>query len=219
MLQNMYVPKEFEFADQTEMIAFMKRYNFGVLVSQQNGVPLATHLPFHVMERDGQVFLTAHFAKANTQWKDIEEQQVLVIFSQPHAYISPVHYNKEQNVPTWNYVAVHAYGKCRRIQEMDKGMEILEQMIDQSEPGYRAQWERLDTLYKSKLYSEIVPFELEITDLKAAAKLSQNKTEGEQRRIINELEESVDSNEQDVAGYMKRFSLPPGHRPDAEEWA
>ncbi len=208
----MFVPKEFEITDRGEIVAFMKRYNFGVIVSHVGGAPLATHLPFHILERDGQIVLTAHFAKANSQWKGIEEQEILVIFSQPHAYISPKHYDKEQSVPTWNYVAVHAYGKCTLVQDTDKGLEILEQMIMQSEPEYREQWEGLDKVYKMNMYKGIVPFEVAIKNVKAAGKLSQNKTAEEQQRIIGTLSVSEDSGERDVAGYMRDLSgkfLPP----------
>ncbi|MES2212441.1 MAG: FMN-binding negative transcriptional regulator [Pseudomonadota bacterium] len=200
----MFIPKEFEITDRAEVLAFIRRYNFGVIVSQADGAPVATHLPFHVMERDGEIVLTAHFARANAQWKGIEEQLVMVIFSQPHAYISPSHYDKEQSVPTWNYVAVHAYGRCEVITDTTKGLGILEQMIQQSEPGYMAQWERLDEKYKLGMYKGIVPVEITVTATKAAGKLSQNKTEAERQRIIDTLGASDDSAERDVAEYMKR---------------
>ncbi|MCF8450230.1 MAG: FMN-binding negative transcriptional regulator [Taibaiella sp.] len=203
----MFIPKEFEITDKAEMIAFISRYNFGVIVSQKAGVPQATHLPFHVLEREGKVILTAHFAKANEQWKGIEEQEVLVIFSQPHAYISPSHYNKLQNVPTWNYMAVHVYGSCSLIHNTAKGFEILEQMMLQSEPSYMEQWKSLDEQYKTALYNGIVPFELTIHKITAAGKLSQNKTDAEKQRIIKALAASVDSAEKDIAEYMSKYSL------------
>ncbi len=203
----MFIPKEFEITDKAEMITFIRRYNFGVIVSQKAGVPQATHLPFHVLEHDGNVILTAHFAKANEQWKGIEEQDVLVIFSQPHAYISPSHYDKLQNVPTWNYMAVHIHGRCNLIHDTEKGFEILEQMIIQSEAGYMDQWKNLDEKYKKGLYNGIVPFELVIHKIKAAGKLSQNKTEAEKQRIIATLAASKDSAEKDLAEYMSSLSL------------
>lgn len=199
----MFIPHEYRLTDRAEILAFMRRYNFAAIVSQADGVPLATHLPFHIMEQDGDIVLTAHFARANKQWQHIEEQTVLVIFSQPHAYISPVHYDKEQNVPTWNYMAIHAYGKCVVIDDMAKGIEILEQMILQSEPAYKAQWDRLDDKYKMGLYKGIVPVEITIDSVQAAGKLSQNKTAAEKERIINALSQSSDSAERDIAAYMK----------------
>lgn len=207
----MFVPKEFELTDRAEILAFMRRYNFAAIVSQADGAPVATHLPFHIMERDGSVVLTAHFARANKQWRNIEGQTVLLIFSQPHAYISPTHYDKEQSVPTWNYVAVHAYGRCSVIQDTAKGLEILEQMILQSEPSYMAQWRRLDEKYRMGMYKGIVPVEVTIDRVEAAGKLSQNKTAAEKDRIINTLSHSEDSTEQDIATYMERFSKNEDH--------
>lgn len=189
-----------------EILAFMRRYNFAAVVSFADGAPVATHLPFYVMERNGEIVLTAHFAKANKQCSHLEGQTVLVIFSQPHAYVSPKHYQKEQSVPTWNYVAVHAYGRCNVIRDIAKGMEILEQMILQSEPEYKAQWERLDEQYKERLYSGIVPVEITIDKLEAAGKLSQDKTGEQRERIISALSGSEDSAERDIADYMAKLN-------------
>ncbi len=198
----MYIPKEFQITDIDEAVAFMKRYSFGTIVSNMDGVPVATHLPFHVAKHAEQIVLSAHFAKANSQWETIQENDVLVIFSQPHAYISPQHYDKEQNVPTWNYVAVHAYGSCKLIIDNEKGMKILEDMIMQHEPGYINQWERLDNRYKDGLYKGIVPFEINVKSIQSAGKLSQNKSESEKKRIIEALSGSNDSVERELAEYM-----------------
>ncbi|HRI58716.1 MAG TPA: FMN-binding negative transcriptional regulator, partial [Saprospiraceae bacterium] len=112
----MYTPSHFSFSEQGDIVDFMRRFNFATIMSQVEGLPFATHLPFVVEESsEGNLRLLAHFAKANPQWKSLEEQTALVIFSEPHAYISPSLYEKEQNVPTWNYVAVHAYGQATLI--------------------------------------------------------------------------------------------------------
>jgi len=200
----MFIPKEFEFKDREEIIAFIRRYSFGVIVTTVDDVPVATHLPFHILIRDEKIVLTAHMAKANRQWKGIEEKPVLVIFSQPHAYISPTHYENPQSVPTWNYIAVHTTGKCTLVSDADKGMEILEQMILQSEPDYKQQWDGLSQEYRVNMYQGIVPFEIEVTDIKAAAKLSQNKTESERQQIITTLAQSKESTENDIADFMKK---------------
>ena len=89
----------------------MQAYNFAIVVSVKEDIPIATHLPFVIEERENEIVLISHMSKANEQWKTISDKDVLVIFSEPHAYISPSLYEQQQNVPTWNYVAVHAYGK------------------------------------------------------------------------------------------------------------
>ncbi|MES2702215.1 MAG: FMN-binding negative transcriptional regulator [Bacteroidota bacterium] len=201
----MYIPREYEQKDQAEIIAFMKRYSFAIVVTHgDDDIPLATHLPFYVYAHNDEVHLTAHFAMGNLQWKGIEDKNVLVIFSQPHAYISPSHYSREQSVPTWNYVAVHAHGKCRVITDTNEGVGILEQMIMQSEPAYKQQWDGLSPEYKAALYKGIVPIDITITKLEAVNKLSQDKSEHERHKIIDTLSSSTDTAEQDIAEYMKK---------------
>src|SRR6185503_6830 len=97
------------FTDRQEIISFMQRYSFAAIVTTIDEAPYATHLPFLVKEENNKVILQAHFAKANPQWKEITAKTSLVIFTEPHAYISPSNYETEKVVPTWNYIAVHAY--------------------------------------------------------------------------------------------------------------
>jgi transcriptional regulator len=113
----MYTPKHFQLNNEQEAISFMQRYSFATIVTATNNVPFATHLPFLVEQREGRIILASHFAKANPQAAEIIGKDVLVIFTEPHAYISPKHYEKETNVPTWNYIAVHAYGKASILPE------------------------------------------------------------------------------------------------------
>lgn len=188
--------------DKTEAVEFMKRFSFATIISAKDNLPVATHLPFLIRLKDETIVLTSHFAKANEQWKDIENNTVLVIFSEPHAYISPKHYDKELNVPTWNYLSVHAYGAGKIITSTDEVMEILEGTIDNYELAYRQQWNHLPEDYKLKMANGIVAFEVEVTSVHGKKKLSQNKTENEQSKIINALSKSEDTNEQLIAEYM-----------------
>ena len=117
----MYVPKHFQLYDHQEAVSFMQKYGFATIVTVLNGIPEATHLPFLVEQRGDQLILISHFAKANPQVSAIFNETSLVIFTEPHAYISPLNYDKEQNVPTWNYLAVHAYGKATLIDDKNSG--------------------------------------------------------------------------------------------------
>ena len=199
----MYVPKEFRLEDREAAVAFMKRYNFALLVTPGTEKPQATHLPFHISIQDNAIRLSAHMAKANPQWKDFDRRDVLVVFSGPHAYISPANYEKQQNVPTWNYIAVHAYGKVNMITDMQEGMQVLEEMIMLSEPGYKTQWEQLSEKYKHSLYNEIVPLTINITEIQAVEKLSQNKTASERNNIIHSLQHYDDGAAHELSGYMQ----------------
>ncbi|MEX8548740.1 MAG: FMN-binding negative transcriptional regulator [Mucilaginibacter sp.] len=199
----MYIPKINLTTDRDEIVAFMKQFSFATIITAKDNFPVATHLPFLVSIKDDNVILTSHFAKANEHWTDIENDKVLVIFSEPHAYISPTNYDKELNVPTWNYISIHAYGQGKLILEIEKAFEVLEATIDNYESSYKQQWGNLPEDYKLKLVKGIVAFEIVVTELQAKKKLSQNKTEVEQQKIIDSLLTSKYSNENLVANYMQ----------------
>src|SRR4051794_14312849 len=112
----MFIPTAFNESDQNKLHKFIQAHSFGLLISTHQNEPFATHLPL-LLERDvgPHGCLVGHMARANPQWHDLEGQQALVVFSGPHAYISPTWYEAANVVPTWNYVAVHAYGICRLV--------------------------------------------------------------------------------------------------------
>lgn len=199
----MYIPPHYQSQDPATLHAFMRRYSFATLVSQVEGRPFATHLPFVVREDAGQLLLSAHVSKANPQWRDLCAQTALVIFAEPHAYVSPRHYDRPLNVPTWNYVAVHAYGKARLLPDLASSLAALEEMIDTYEPAYRAQWESLPQEYKHRMAAGIVAFEIVVEELQGKEKLSQNKTEAEQARIRDAFAASADPQVQAIAEYMR----------------
>ncbi|RZK78708.1 MAG: FMN-binding negative transcriptional regulator [Pedobacter sp.] len=203
----MYIPNNFSITDQNEIVAFMKAYSFATIISAKENMPTATHLPFIVSTREDKVILTSHFAKANDHWKELEANKSLIIFNQPHAYISPSHYERELNVPTWNYIAVHAYGDARIIIDEQSTFDVLEATINNYEAGYKNQWDNLPFDYKMKLSKGIVAFEVTVTDLQAKKKLSQNKSEKEQKNIIDSLSLSEDKNERDIAAYMTKHKV------------
>ncbi|HRO48359.1 FMN-binding negative transcriptional regulator [Agriterribacter sp.] len=200
----MYIPKMNAMTDREEMVAFMKRFSFATIITARENFPTATHLPFLISVHGDKIILTSHFARANEQWAAIGENKVLVIFTEPHAYISPKNYDKELNVPTWNYISIHAYGQGKFVTQTDKVIEILEKTIHSYEMAYMQQWNSLPEDFKLKMIKGIVAFEIEVTELQAKKKLSQNKTEAEQRSIINSLSGSDNDNEKHIADYMKR---------------
>lgn len=199
----MYIPKHFLVEDQSQVVRFMKEYSFATIVSMQENKPVATHLPFVIEEREDNLVLIAHFARANEQWKELKQQTALVIFAEPHAYISPRHYETELNVPTWNYVAVHAYGKVEIMPEGQKAVEVLEKTIRNYEAGYEQQWKQLPEKYKEAMVRGIVAFEITVTNLQAKYKLSQNRTENERAVIIETLKLSKSEVEHKIGELME----------------
>lgn len=200
----MYIPKINLATDRDEIVSFMKQFSFATIVTSKDNTPVATHLPFLVSSDEENLILTSHFAKANEQWKDLENNKVLVIFSEPHAYISPKHYDNDLNVPTWNYISIHAYGQGKLITETESVFKVLEKTIDNYEISYKQQWEQLTTDYKMNLAKGIVAFEIVVKDLQAKKKLSQNRSETEKQKIIETLSKSNHTNEQLIAAYMEK---------------
>lgn len=199
----MYIPKHYTENDRPKLVEFMQAHSFAVIVNTVNGTPWGTHLPFVVEQKDDRVILTSHMARANEQWKHFGNSEVLVIFQGPHSYISPTSYERKLNVPTWNYVAVHAYGTSRIIDDPERAVEVLEAMISSYESSYMSQWKELPRDYVDNMLKGIVAFDIEVTKLQGKYKLSQNKTHNEQQNIISTLEKSEDTIAAGVAKLMK----------------
>ena len=202
----MYTPKYNQITNTPEAVDFMQKYSFATIITVVEGMPTATHLPFIVEQRGDQIVLVSHFAKANHQSADVFSCTPLVIFTEPHAYISPAHYEKELNVPTWNYLAVHAYGKATLIDEKAQVTQLLEKMIGFYEAGYMQQWNNLPDDYKTKMMNGIVAFEIAVDDLQGKSKLSQNRTQQERENIISSFSKSADKNELEIAEYMAKLN-------------
>lgn len=202
----MYVPKFFAETDEKSLLAFMREFNFATLVSAQNDFPTATHLPFIIEKREEKIVLLAHMAKANEQWKEFLDKDVLVIFHEPHAYVSPLLYAEKLNVPTWNYVAVHAYGKVKIFETAEENLTLLEKMVEAFDENYfKSNWREISDEYKLSRAKAIIAFEIEVTDLQGKKKLNQNKDEEDGRRVIEAFEKSENANEQAIARFMKEI--------------
>src|SRR3569833_1648273 len=201
----MYIPSFNTFSDKQEIFAFMQRYSFASIVTMIDDKPFATHLPFLVKDENENVLLYSQIAKANPQSKEIFDKQSLVIFTDPHAYISPSNYETEKVVPTWNYIAVHAYGTATHLERMEQKAELLKHTIETFEAEYFKQWESLPEDYRTRMMNGIIAFEIEVTDLQAKKKLSQNSTDKEIENVIHSLEKSDDTNVRDIAEYMRQL--------------
>jgi transcriptional regulator len=199
----MYIPKPFEITDVNEAVNFMQQYSFATLVNTSNGVPHATHLPFTITRSGDQVVLSTHMAKPNEQVNYLNNSTSLVIFTEPHAYIAPRHYEKELNVPTWNYIAVHAYGQATLVTDEALQLNALQNMIAAYDTAYLKQWANLPMDYKLKMMKGIVVFDIAVTDLQGKKKLSQNRTETDRQSVEKALSQSNDANEQNIAEHMR----------------
>ena len=204
----MYIPKAFHEDDIDVLHAFMQEHNFAILVTMQDGVPLATHLPL-ILDREKGMYgtLKGHMARANTQWRTFDEmKEVLVIFPGPHAYISPSWYvsEPETSVPTWNYAAIHAYGIPHIVSDEEMLYALLKDSVATFEAGFATPWaiqQRGD--FMRKKMRAIVGFELPITRLEGKMKRSQNRSVEDQKRVVAILQASDNAVDNATAKLMQ----------------
>ncbi|BCB05464.1 FMN-binding negative transcriptional regulator [Bacillus sp. KH172YL63] len=198
----MYIPKPFIIDDQETLHTIIEENSFATLFTQHNGKPHATHLPLY-LDREANI-LYGHFARANPQWKDCTEGEALAVFHGPHAYISPSWYETDQTVPTWNYVAVHVYGKIELIRDDSENIEALSALVGKYEgPDSPYSFGEVDPKVSSGLRKGIVGFKMPISSMEGKAKLSQNHSPERQKRVIEQLEKRTDENSLAIAALMR----------------
>lgn len=200
----MYIPKINQETDTESLWAFMQQHSFALLCSQVADRPFATHIPFLFdQSRGANGYLIGHLAKANPHWRDTEAE-VLVVFSGPHAYISPTWYEAENTVPTWNYLAAHVYGQFKVVNDQDYLRWIVEDTVRIYEATMPMPWqidmsaERLDTMLQA-----IVGFEIEISEIQGKKKLNQNHSVERRGKVIQALSQIDSENSQAIATEMK----------------
>lgn len=201
----MYIPDIYKNENLEEIIGFLKENSFGILINQQNGNIAATHIPLELQIRENdKQFLVGHISKENPQWQSFEnDDRILAIFSGAHTYISPSWYDHE-NVPTWNYVAVHIQGKIKIIVGQ-KVIDSLKKLVDKYESGVENPTKIEHYSKKTMLQTRgIVGFEIEITKIEAVKKMSQNRDDKNYNNIISELEKSAKISDKMVAIEMKK---------------
>lgn len=203
----MFIPTAFAELDQSKLHDFIRSHSFGLLVSTHKEEPFATHLPF-LLEPDKSSHgrLIGHMARANPHWQGLDGQQVLVVFSGPHAYISPSWYEAENVVPTWNYIAVHAYGIFRSVEDPDILSRILTATVETYERRMPNPWSiDSDTDFFQKLARSVVGFCVEIARLEGKWKLNQNHPEERRQKVAHALEMSTDPEAKEIARLMREM--------------
>jgi transcriptional regulator len=201
----MYVPDHFKQSDASKLFAFVENNAFGLLVSQVDGEPFASHLPF-LLDRAALPHgsLLGHVALANPQWRQAEGQNVLAIFSGPHAYISPTWYEADRVVPTWNYVAVHVYGTLHLIQDTETLADLLRTLVDRYEGTLPRPWQfDAGSDFSQKMMKAVAGFRIDISRIEGKWKLNQNRPEEQRERVVRTLQAFTDENSQAIAELMR----------------
>lgn len=198
----MYTPAYAKNENEEDLKDFIRKNGFGIVVSTVEGKLWATHIPLILVGNK----LQGHVSRANRQWRALpQDEEVMVIFQGPHTYVSSSWYNHE-NVPTWNYVAVHVYGKAH-MQSEEELIESLRQLTNKYEKE-SVRPVSVDTMSEKYLHTELrgtIGFEITIERMEANYKLSQNRDEKNHTQIISELEKRGDENSVSVANEMRKY--------------
>jgi transcriptional regulator len=205
----MYTPKFNQVTDRSVLIEAMQAYSFALLIgaqpSPQADTPLtATHLPLVVKGGGVHGLLEGHFAKANPHWKALAGRQTLVVFSGPHTYVSPTLYVESLSVPTWNYIAIHAYGTLELIEDEAGKEAVLAGLIATHEPAYQETWRTMPAGFRRTMLAGIVGFRIPIDRIEGKFKISQNRSPAE-RLNIHAAHAAGTSDQQQLAAWMARL--------------
>ena len=203
----MYSPPYNRVEDRAELAAFMRANSFAVLVTGTGGTLHASHLPVRVSGHDAKIVLDMHMAKNNPQWKEFFDDEVMVVFAGPHAYVSPRWYEEEQRVPTWNYAAVHAYGVPAVVSEKSRKYESQRRLVAEMDPQWLPKFDSLSNDYVDRMLEGIVNFEIPVARLETRWKLSQNRGRREMELIAGQLARSDDSVERSLAALTRKHLI------------
>ncbi len=198
----MYIPRLYRVEDHDTIMAFLQQNDFPALVTFDGEKPVATHLPVEVVEREQGLTVYGHMARANPQWKTFGSQEALLIFQGPHTYISARWYN-HVNVPTWNYMIVHVYGRLREVKG-DELYALLSRLVKKHEPDTPYRLETLPAEFVEKEIKGVTGFAMDVSRMEAAYKLSQNRNDEDYQNVIRQLEQRDDEYSKEIAQTMRK---------------
>jgi transcriptional regulator len=199
----MYTPKFNQVSDRAILLEAMQAYSFAILFGPA-GEMRATHLPLLVKDEGEHGTLLGHFARANTHWADLANRQTMVVFPGPHSYVSPSLYTEPLSVPTWNYIAVHAYGTLSTIDEEAGKTALVEELIAKHEPAYLERWRIMPDGYRRSMLAGIMGFRIPISRIEGKFKISQNRG-ADDRRNVQAAHAAGSDDERELARWMERL--------------
>lgn len=183
---------------------FIDEFSFGLVVSNSL---TGTHLPFVLHKNEGKMgTLYTHCAKANSHWKELDNSEVLIVFTGPHSYISPSWYAKSPGVPTWNYSAVHVHGTVSLLNDSET-LDAVEEVVHKYEPELLVKRDIVTPEFRDKLLSGIVGFKIELSTIEGTLKLGQQRTKEDQIGVFKALSNANDLGSRALANYMNKINL------------
>jgi transcriptional regulator len=204
----MYIPSTFKNDDRSTAWSLVEEIRLGSLITVGD-TPLVSHLPFMVdRDRGLQGVLVSHMARNNPQWRDFASHpEVLVTFIGPNTYISPGWYSTSPRAPTWNFVSIHVYGRCRLVDDEESRKSMVKRLsavMETPDSGWTI--ERLDPSYIDKLIPAIVGFEIDVDSVETQLRLSQQNNIEDRNRVYQALS-AGGLRQKQVAELMERFSF------------
>jgi transcriptional regulator len=201
----MYTPDRYKNTNREDLLEVIQKNPFGILVISDGDKLVATHIPMMLQEENGQQFLIGHISKENEQGKLFYDSPfALAIFQGPHSYISSSWYSHD-NVSTWNYIAVHIYGKIKVMTELELYEHLIQLTNHFEEKSAKAKYfENIEPKTIRENITGIIGFKLSVETIQSSFKLSQNRNKADHESIINELEKNGDANSKAVAEKMRK---------------
>jgi len=202
----MYIPEAYRITETEHLYSFIERYDFATIVSQSVQGLVASHVPVLLQKQPG--VLRAHFARANKHWQMFDRTaEALTIFHGPHAYVSPSWYVTSPAVPTWNYGAVHVYGRPRILKGMEDVKGLLSALTNKYEAHRKRPWqiEGAPAEFIEKLAAAIVAFEIPIERIEGKFKLGQNRSLDDRRGTVAGLQQENTQEARALADFMRLF--------------
>lgn len=203
----MYLPPQFRSDDPRIAADLMRDHPLASLISTDaDGLPYVTHLPLHLEQREGRLWLLGHCAKPNPHWRYLQERPAaLVTFLGPHAYLSPSVYPDVARVPSWNYLAVHCTVRATLVEDAAAKDALLKKLIADHEPAYAAQWRSLGEEFAHKMLAGIVGFELEVLQFQCKLKVNQHRPES--HGALRARYAAGNERERELGRWMERLGL------------
>jgi transcriptional regulator len=199
----MYLPAHFAWTDPEAILAFCRAHAFATIVAEGADGPEAQHLPLLVDQVNGGLVLHGHAALGDPLWR---AARALAVFAGPHAYVSAAWYGEADSVPTWNYLAVHARGRLSVIDDPAAARDLFARLaVAVSDPEADAWQARLSPATAAKLGAMIRWFRIDVEQVEAKAKLSQNRPPALRQRVHDRLAASPDPAARAVAAAMARL--------------
>lgn len=191
--------------DQAKVIAFMKENAFALITGMGEKYPVATQIPLAIKIKEDKIFLEGHMMRKTDHHLAFEKNNnVLVLFTGPHCFVSASWYTDPHMGSTWNYMTVHAKGKITFTDE--EGTRNAVKALSDKYAGTSSQsaFDNLPKEYIDHMVKAIVGFSIEVEAFDNVFKLSQNRDEASQKNIIEQLRKRGDANSLGIASEMEK---------------